>query len=163
MKISFGKWLPATLVAFVLVSFAMTAYDAAARGGGGGGGGRGGGGGGAHGSVGAGRGAQVNDGRADVRTNDVRNTSVNNVNVERNVNVNVNRGGWDNVNHPIAAAKVIGAAVGATPVVVGTVVSTMPPWCVPVNYADMVYLQCESGWYQYYPQGSQYVVVNPPY
>jgi hypothetical protein len=30
MKISFGKWLPATLVAFVLVSFAMIAYDSAA-------------------------------------------------------------------------------------------------------------------------------------
>ena len=163
MKISFGKWLPATLAAFVLATFAMTlCADAEGRGGGGGGGGaRGGGGGGAHASGGGGRGAQVNNSRADVRTNDVRNTSVNNVNVDRNVNVNVDRGGWDNVNHPVAAAVVVGAAIGATAAAVGSMVSTVPYGCVPVNYAYTVYQQCGSAWYQ--PQGSQYVVVNPPY
>ena len=161
MKISFGKWLRATLAAFVLASFAMTLCADAAGRGGGGGGGRGGGGGGAHGSGGGGRGAQVNNSRADVRTNDVRSTSVNNVNVERNVNVNVDRGGWDNVNHPVAAAVVVGAAIGVTAAAVGSMVSTVPAGCVPVNYAYTVYQQCGSVWYE--PQGSQYVVVNPPY
>ena len=163
MKISFGKWLPTTLAAFVLASFAMIlCADAAARGGGGGGGGaRGGGGGGAHASGGGGRGAQVNNSRADVRTNDVRSTSVNNVNVDRNVNVNVDRGGWDNVNHPVAAAVVVGAAIGVTAAAVGSMVSSVPPGCVPVNYGYTVYQQCGSAWYE--PQGSQYVVVNPPY
>ena len=43
MKKSFGRWLPATLAALVLASFALTPYaDAAGRGGGGGGGGGGG-------------------------------------------------------------------------------------------------------------------------
>jgi hypothetical protein len=100
----------------------------------------------------------VSNNRTDVRTNDVRSTSINNVNVDRNVNVNVDRGGWDNVNHPVAAAVVIGAAVGAA---VGSMVSTVPSGCVPVNYAYSVYQQCGSVWYEL--QGSQYVVVNPPY
>jgi len=160
MKISFRKCLPATLAAFVLASFAITlCADAAGRGGGGGG--RGGGGGGARASAGGARGAQVNNSRADVRTNDVRSTSVNNVNVDRNVNVNVDRGGWDNVNHPVAAAVVVGAAIGATAAAVGSIVSTVPAGCVPVNYAYSVYQQCGSDWYEL--QGSQYVVVNPPY
>ena len=103
----------------------------------------------------------MNNSRADVRTNDVRTTSVNNVNVDRNVNVNVDRGGWDNVNHPVAAAVVVGAAVGVTAAVVGSMVTTVPPGCVPVNYGGMIYQQCAGTWYQ--PQGSQFVVVNPPY
>jgi hypothetical protein len=89
--------------ALVLASFAMAPYAEAAGRGGGGGGGRGGGGGGAHAGVavvgrrapevvevgrsrrgGRTANAQVNNSRADSRTNDVRNTSVNNVN---NVNV----------------------------------------------------------------------------
>ena len=40
-------------------------------------------------------------------------------------------------------------------------VNSVPANCVPVNYGGMVYQQCGSQWYQ--PQGSQYVVVNPPY
>src|SRR4030095_4211115 len=109
MKRSFGKLLPASLAALVLASFAIAPYaDAAARGGGGGGGGAraaGGGGGGAR-APGAGGGgtrqsAQVNNSRADTRTNNVRSTSVNNVNVDRDVNVNVEGhggccGGWGN-------------------------------------------------------------------
>jgi hypothetical protein len=107
--------------------------------------------------------ARVDHSKADVRTNNVRNTSVNNVNVDRNVNVNVEGhggccgGGWDNDYHPVAAA----VAIGATAAVIGSIVRTPPPGCVPVNYGGMVYQQCGSTWYQ--PQGSQFVVVNPPY
>jgi len=185
MKRSFGKLLPASLAALVLASFAMASYAdaAAARGGGGGGGGAraaGGGGGGARAAgasgggaraTGAGGGgtrqsAQVNNSRADVRTNNVRSTSVNNVNVDRDVNVNVEGhggccGGWDNDYHPVAAAAAVGTAVAVTSAVVGSMVRSVPPSCVPVNYGGMVYQQCGSTWYQ--PQGSQYVVVNPPY
>jgi hypothetical protein len=183
MKRSFGKLLPASLAALVLASFAMASYaDAAAARGGGGGGARaaGGGGGGARAAgasgggaraTGAGGGgtrqsAQVNNSQADARTNNVRSTSVNNVNVDRDVNVNVEGhggccGGWDNDYHPVAAAAAVGTAVAVTSAVVGSMVRSVPPSCVPVNYGGMVYQQCGSTWYQ--PQGSQYVVVNPPY
>jgi hypothetical protein len=182
MKRSFGKLLLASLAAVVLAIFAMAPYAdaAAARGGGGGGGGaaRGGGGGGAR-TAGAGGGthaaagggarqsAQVNNSKADARTNNVRSTSVNNVNVERNVNVDVEGhggccgGGWDNDYHPVATAAAVGSAVAVTSAIVGSMVRSVPPSCVPVNYGGMVYQQCGSTWYQ--PQGSQYVVVNPPY
>ena len=176
MKRSFGKLLTASLAALVLASFAMAPYAdaAAARGGGGGGGGgaraAGGGGGGAR-AAGAGGGAarqsaQVDNSKADARTNNVRSTSVNNVNVDRDVNVNVEGhggccGGWDNDYHPVATAAAVGSAVAVTSAVVGSLVRSVPPSCVPVNYGGMVYQQCGSTWYQ--PQGSQYVVVNPPY
>ena len=176
MKRSFGKLLPASLAALVLASFATAPYAdaAAARGGGGGGGGgaraAGASGGGAR-PTGAGGGgtrqsAQVNNSQADARTNNVRSTSVNNVNVDRDVNVNVEGhggccGGWDNDYHPVAAAAAVGTAVAVTSAVVGSMVRSVPPNCVPVNYGGMVYQQCGSTWYQ--PQGSQYVVVNPPY
>jgi hypothetical protein len=176
MKRSFGKLLTASLAALVLASFAMAPYAdaAAARGGGGGGGGgaraAGSGGGGAR-AAGAGGGAarqsaQVDNSRADTRTNNVRSTSVNNVNVDRDVNVNVEDhggccGGWDNDYHPVATAAAVGSAVAVTSAVVGSLVRSVPPSCVPVNYGGMVYQQCGSTWYQ--PQGSQYVVVNPPY
>jgi hypothetical protein len=109
----------------------------------------------------------------------VRGTSVNNVNANRNnvdasrnANVNSNRnvnvnvdgnngccnggGGWDN---PLAAA----AVVTATVVGIGSLVNSPPSNanCVPVNHGGVVYQQCGSTWYQ--PQGSQYVVVQPPY
>ena len=189
MKRSFGKWLTASLVIGVLASFAMSPYaDAAGRGGGGGGGGgaraSGGGGGGAASAGGArasggsqaaaGGGArqsaQVNNAKADARTNNVRNTSVNNVNnvnVDRNVNVNVEQhggccgGGWDNDYHPVETAAAVGAAVAVTSAVVGSMVQRVPPSCVPINYGGMIYQQCGSTWYM--PQGSQYVVVGPPY
>ena len=179
MKRSFGKLLPASLAALVLASFAMAPYAdaAAARGGGGGGGGGaraagGGGGGGGARAAGAGGGgaarqsAQVDNSKADARTNNVRSSSVNNVNVDRDVNVNVEGhggccGGWDNDYHPVAAAAAVGTAVAVTSAVVGSMVRSVPPSCVPVNYGGMVYQQCGSTWYQ--PQGSQYVVVNPPY
>lgn len=162
MKKSFSKFFLAPLTVLVLASFAM-APVAEARGGGGGGG-RAGGGGGAY--AGAGN-RQVNSARADVRTNNVRNTSVNNVNVNRNVNVNADNnrgcchGGWDNDYHPIATAAAVTATVAVTAAVVGSMVRTVPAGCVPVNYGGIVYQQCGSTWYQ--PQGGQYVVINPPY
>jgi hypothetical protein len=162
MKRSFSKLFLAPLTVLVLASFAM-APVAEARGGGGGGGGgaRAGGGGGGGGS------RQVNNASRDVRANDTRSTSVNNVsNRNTNVNVNNNRGGccnngWDNDYHPVATAAAVTAAVVVTSAVVGSMVRTVPAGCVPVNYGGMIYQQCGSTWYQ--PQGSQYVVINPPY
>ena len=48
-----------------------------------------------------------------------------------------------------------------TSAIVGSIVKAPPPGCVPVNYGGYIYQQCGSTWYQ--PQGSQFVVVNPPY
>ena len=174
MKRSFGKLLTASLAALVLASFAMAPYAdaAAARGGGGGG-------------VLAPQAAVVAalalqapvaapPGRVRRSTTArlmpvptmFRSTSVNNVNVDRDVNVNVEGhggccGGWDNDYHPVATAAAVSAGVAVTSAVVGSLVRSVPPSCVPVNYGGMVYQQCGSTWYQ--PQGSQYVVVNPPY
>jgi hypothetical protein len=184
VKNSFSQLFLAPLVILVLASFALAPVaESAGRGGGGGGGGArgGGGGGGAHAGGGGGGGAragggggggdrnvQANNNRADARTNNVRSTSVNNVNVDRNTNVNVNvdrggccNGGWDNDYHPVATAAAVGAAVAVTSAVVGSMVRTVPAGCVPVNYGGMIYQQCGGTWYQ--PQGSQYVVINPPY
>ena len=172
MKRSFSKLFLAPLTVLALASFAM-APVAEARGGGGGGGGhagaRAGGGGGGGGN------RQVNSSSRDVRANDVRSTSVNNVsnrnvnvNANKNVNVNVNNnrggccgGGWDNDYHPVATAAAVTATVAVTAAVVGSMVRTVPAGCVPVNYGGSIYQQCGSTWYQ--PQGSQYVVINPPY
>ncbi len=179
MNGSFGKWLLVALAALAMTGFVLEPAAEAAGGRGGGGGGRAagaGGGGGARAAQTGGGGqraaqagggaarqnAQVNNSRADARTNNVRNTSVNNVNVERNVNVNVEgHGGWDNDDHPVATAAAVGATVAVTSAIVGSMVATVPSSCVPVNYGGMVYQQCGSTWYQ--PQGAQYVVVNPPY
>ncbi|MGA8052772.1 MAG: hypothetical protein WCA12_02755 [Burkholderiales bacterium] len=163
MKNAFSKLFLTPLIVLVLASFAMAPVAEAAGGGGhGGGGARAGGGGG-----GARQNVQVNNSRADVRTNNVRSTSVNNVNVNKNVNVDVDRrggccnGGWDNDYHPIATAAAVTATVAVTSAIVGSMVRTVPPGCVPVNYGGMIYQQCGSTWYQ--PQGSQFVVINPPY
>jgi len=168
MKASFSPWLVATLVVLALSSSMLAPIaDAAGRGGGGGGGARAGGGGGGGGARAGGGGqrqaAQVNNSRADVRTNNVRSTSVNNVNVNRNVNVDVDHGccGWDNDYHPVATAAAVGATVAVTSAIVGSMVRTVPAGCVPVNYGGIVYQQCGATWYQ--PQGAQFVVVNPPY
>jgi hypothetical protein len=171
MKNSFSRLLAMPLVVFILASFASVP-EAGAQGRAGGGarqhaaGGGGGGGGGARAQAASNNGArqntQVNNTRADARTNNVRSTSVNNVNAERNVNVNVEgHGGWDNDYHPVAAAAAVGATVAVTSAVIGSMTRSVPANCVPVNYGGMVYQQCGSTWYQ--PQGSQYVVVNPPY
>jgi hypothetical protein len=135
--------------------------EAAGRGGGHGGGG------GHHAGGGGKRDMQVSNNKRDVRTNNVRSTSVNNVNVNRNVNVDIdnNRGccnnGWDNDYHPIATAAAVTATVAVTSAIVGSIVRSVPPGCVPVNYGGLIYQQCGSTWYQ--PQGTQYIVINPPY
>jgi hypothetical protein len=131
-------------------------------------GGRGGAQGGAH-HAGGGRGKpEINHSRTDARANNVRSTSVNNVNVNKNVNVNVDvdrRGccnnGWDNDYHPIATAAAVTATVAVTSAIIGSIVNAPPPGCVPVNYGGYIYQQCGSTWYQ--PQGTQYVVIAPPY
>jgi hypothetical protein len=65
---------------------------------------RGGGGARAAGGGGGGKqGAQVDNSKADARTNNVRSSSTNNVNVEG--------GGWDRDYRPVAAAAVVGTAV----------------------------------------------------
>ena len=144
MKRLFGNLPAATAAILVAATFAMVSYvDAAGgRGGGGGGGGGGaraggggaqaGGGGAQAGGGGARQNAQVNNTRADTRTNNVRSTSVNNVNnvnVDRNVNVNVSgnsgccNNGWDNDYHPVATA----AAITATAAVIDSVVRAPRP------------------------------------
>ena len=163
MKKSFSKFFLGPLTVLALASFVMSPV-AEARGGA-----RAGCGGGAY--AGGGGNRQVNNAHVDVRTNNVRNTSVNNVNrntninANKNVNVNVNNnnrgGGWDNNYHPVATAAAVTAAVVVTSAVVGSMVRTVPAGCVPVNYGGMIYQQCGSTWYQ--PQGTQYVVINPPY
>lgn len=177
MTYAFGKlsMVCATALALAASSWVSTAQ---ARPGGGGGhmaGARAGGGGhaaaGAHRAGGGGR--QVDNSRVDARANNVRSNSVNSVNANRNVNINSNRNvnvnvdnhggccGWDNDYHPVATAAAVTATVAVTSAVVGSMVRSVPPNCAPVNYGGMVYQQCGGTWYQ--PQGSQYVVVNPPY
>jgi len=160
MNSTFSKMPMAALALFVATHLALVPAAEAA-------GNRGGGGGAHHGGGGAKAKPQVNNSRTDKRTNNVRSTSVNNVNVNKNVNVNVdnNRGccnnGWDNDYHPIATAAAVTATVAVTSAIVGSIVNAPPPGCVPVNYGGYIYQQCGSTWYQ--PQGSQYVVIAPPY
>ncbi len=170
MTFAFGKLFTVCTTALVLAASGWVPTAEARGGGGHGGGARAGGG---FGGGGGGGGRQIDNGRADVRTNNVRSNSVNSVNANRNVNVNSNRNvnvnvdnhggccGWDNDYHPVATAAAVTATVAVTAAVVGSIVRTVPPGCVPVNYAGMVYQQCGGTWYQ--PQGSQYVVVNAPY
>jgi hypothetical protein len=152
MKKSFSKLFVAPMTVLIVASFAATPVAAAKRdfGGGGGGGGK----------------REINNRNSDVRANQVRSTSVNNVNVRKNTNVNVNvnnnrGGGWDNDYHPVATAVAVTAAVAVTSAVIGSMVRTVPPGCVPVNYRGMIYQQCGNTWYQ--PQGTQYVVIAAPY
>jgi len=178
MTYAFGKHSTVCVTALVLVASVWVPTAEARPGGGHAGGGHAGGGGGGHmagahaGGGGGGR-RQINNSRVDARANNVRSTSVNSVNTNRNVNVNSNRNvnvnvdnhggccGWDNDYHPVATAAAVTATVAVTSAVVGSMVRSVPPNCAPVNYGGMVYQQCGGTWYQ--PQGSQYVVVNPPY
>jgi hypothetical protein len=166
MKHAFSTTHRATLALLIAAGLALAPLAQAAgnRGGGGGHGG-----GGHAGGGGAKSKPQVNHSRTDVRANNVRSTSVNNVNVNKNVNVNVNvdnhggccHNGWDNDYHPIATAAAVTATVAVTSAIVGSIVNAPPPGCVPVNYGGYIYQQCGSTWYQ--PQGTQYVVIAPPY
>jgi hypothetical protein len=121
------------------------------------------------------RSANINSNR-DFNAN--RNTNINanrnvNVNANRNVNVNTNRNVGVYVDndyhhnhyHPIATAAAVTATVAVTSAVIGSVVRTIPPSCVPVQYGNMVYQQCGNTWYQpqYYGSSVQYIVVTSPY
>jgi hypothetical protein len=159
--------------AFVVLTSVATPLAASARGGarGGGGGMRGG---------GANRPAQVQNARSSVPTAsraNAGNRNVDNRNVNANVNrnntnVNVNRdvnvhggccyGGYNSWGYPIATA----AAVTATAVAVGAVVSSLPKDsdCKPVDVSGVVYQKCGDTYYQpaYQGGGVNYTVVNPP-
>lgn len=169
MRYAFGKLSMVCVTALVLVASGWVTTVEARPGGGGGhmGGGRVGGGGGGHmaGAHAGGGGRQINNSHVDARANHVRSNSVNSINTHRNVNVNVDSHGgccgWDNDYHPVATAAAVTATVAVTSAVVGSMVRSVPPNCTPVNYGGMFYQQCGGTWYQ--AQGSQYVVVNPPY
>jgi hypothetical protein len=180
MQAFLNKRASANLLALAIAGFALAPLAEAAResrGGGGGGGGnraapsQSAGGGTARANTGSAKrtAPQANNAKADQRSNNVRSTSVNNVNTSRNTNVNVNvegnnnccNNGWDDDYHPVATAAAVTATVMVTSAVIGSLVRTVPANCVPVNYGGMVYQQCGSTWYQ--PQGSQFIVVNPPY
>lgn len=161
MKKSISKLLVAPLSALLLSCFVLAPVaEAKERGGGG-----------RQAAKGGGNKVKVNNNSRDVRSTNVRNTSVNNVNVKKNTNVNVNvdndhrHGGWDNDYHPIATAAAVTATVAVTSAVIGSIVRTVPPNCVPVNYNGMIYQQCGSTWYQpqYVGPQVQYVVVAPIY
>ena len=84
-----------------------------------------------------------------------------------NVNVNNNHGGYYGGGccyHPIAAAAAVTATVAVTAAVVGSIVNTVPPSCVPVVVNGLTYQQCGSTWYQPQFVGSttSYIVVAPP-
>lgn len=172
MKYVSCKRFVVSVSVLVLATVGWTVPAEARPGGGHAGGGAHAGGGGRVGGEGHGT-RQVDNRRADVRTNNVRSNSVNSVNANRNVNVNSNRNvnvnvdshggccGWDNDYHPVATAAAVTATVAVTSAVVGSMVRSVPPGCAPVNYGGMVYQQCGSTWYA--PQGSQYIVVNAPY
>jgi len=100
--------------------------------------------------------------RTSVNRNVNHNVNVNqNVNVNRHVDVDVDVDhGWN----PVAGAVVATAAVATTAAVVGSVVHSVPPSCVPVMINGMTYQQCGSTWYQPQYVGStvQYVVIAPP-
>jgi hypothetical protein len=106
------------------------------------------------------------------RSNVSRSTSVNrnqnvNVNVNRDVDVDVHgHGGYHGgcCYHPVARAAAVTATAAATAVVVGSIVSTLPPSCTTIVANGISYRQCGSTWYQPQLSGSSttYVVVNPP-
>jgi hypothetical protein len=64
------------------------------------------------------------------------------------------------VYHPVARTT----AVVGTAVVVGSVVSTLPPSCTNVVVNGIAYQQCGSAWYRPSYAGTtvNYTVVNPP-
>lgn len=104
------------------------------------------------------------DAYAGRNSRNVTRTSVNrnvNVNTHKNVNVDVD---VDRHYHPVGTALAVGATVAVTSAVVGSIVNSVPPSCVPVQMGAVLYQQCGSSWYQPQYAGStvQYVVVNPP-
>jgi hypothetical protein len=106
------------------------------------------------------------------RTSVNKNTNVNHstASVNRNTNVNVNSNRHVDVDvdvdrgyHPVGTALAVGATVAVTSAVVGSMVNTLPPACVPVQVGNVLYQQCGSTWYQpqYVGTSVQYIVVNP--
>lgn len=101
-----------------------------------------------------------------------RSTSVNrssNVDMDshREVHIDVDDGcchgdHWDD--HPVATAAAVTGAVALTSAVIGSIVNTPPPGCVPVVVNGISYQQCGSTWYQpqYAGTAVQYVVVPAP-
>jgi hypothetical protein len=85
-----------------------------------------------------------------------------NVNVDRDVNV---YGGGGRYYGPSYYRPVypVGAAI-ATAVVIGAIVSSIPPDCTTIVVNGLSYRQCGSTWYQPQYSGSSttYVVVNAP-
>jgi hypothetical protein len=122
---------------------------------------------------------------AERRVKNSTSTSVNNrntnVNTNRNTNINTNRNTNVNANsrrdidididvdndrhhhHPIGTAAAITATAVVTAAVVGSIVYTIPPSCVPVQVGNMIYQQCGNTWYQpqYAGASVQYVVIAP--
>ncbi len=104
----------------------------------------------------------------------VNNNRNKNVNVNRNTNVNVKSSRDVNVDidvdndrhhhHPIGTSVAVTATAVVTAAVVGSIVHTIPPSCVPVQMGNVIYQQCGNTWYQPQYAGSsvQYVVINPP-
>ena len=122
-------------------------------------------------SGGGNRNTNVNNNR-NVNVNNNRNVNVNNnynrnVNVNRNVDVDVHHhggyyGGCCYNNGPSWGA--VAAATITTAIVVGTIVSTLPPSCTTIYANGVTYQQCGSAYYQpRYSGGSvTYIVVNHP-
>ncbi len=98
--------------------------------------------------------------------NATRSVNVNrDINVNRDVNIGVDPGyGHGELEHPVAAAVVVGSAVAAAAVAIGTVTDVPPPACEETDVGGMTYLNCNGTWYQPRFDGYQveYVVVTPP-
>ena len=113
-------------------------------------------------------------GNRNTNVNSNRNVNVNrnrnaNVNVNRNVNVDVDvhhRGGYYGgcCYHSGPSVAGVVAATVATAIVVGAIVSSLPPNCTTIMANGITYQNCGGTYYQ--PQYSggnvQYVVVNHP-
>ena len=56
--------------------------------------------------------------------------NVNNINVSGNGGCCYGGGGWNDHYHPIAAGVAVGAAVGITAAVVGSMMYTLPRWSI---------------------------------
>jgi len=104
--------------------------------------------------------SSVNNNR---NTNSNRNTNVN-VNSNRNVNVDIDVDNDRHHHHPVGTAVAVTTAAVVTAAVVGSIVHTIPPSCVPVQIGNAIYQQCGTTWYQpqYVGSSVQYVVINPP-
>jgi len=86
-----------------------------------------------------------------------------NVGVSRDINAGVDPG-YGRVEHPVAAAAVVGAAVAVTAAAIGSVVYTVPSDCEVVYVNGVCYNNCNGTWYQPQLHGDdvEYTVVPPP-